>query len=285
MNHLIKSCFTIAMVGLFATSCQENNETPSQLSDSDILVAENEANMESLFEDIDDIGYEGLLLFESGGRIADRDKSPIHCATITHDKEQKTIIIDYGDGCTGWFGRERSGKIIITYTDRRFIPGAVHTMTFDNFFIDGIQIEGTRTRTNVSESTEDNLKFQTVLEGGKITWEDSTYATREANWVTTRIRASNPINDERILTGSASGINRDGANYTVEITKDIVWKRGCLSNLRVMIPVEGTKVKEIEGGSTIVIDYGDGTCDNLIDITKDGVTETVEFKRHKLKIH
>ena len=52
-----------------------------------------------------------------------------------------------------------------------------------------------------------------------------------------------------------------------------------------MVPVEGTKVKEVEGGSTVVIDYGDGTCDNLIDITKDGVTETVEYKGHKRKLH
>lgn len=285
MNHLIRSCFTVAVVGLFATSCQEDNETTSQLSDSDILIAENEATMESAFEDVDDIGYEGLLLFESGGRMEERKESPIRCATKTHDKELNIITIDFGDGCEDRFGKVRSGKIIITYTDRRFVPGAVHAITFENFFIDGIQIEGTRTRTNISESTEDTLKFQTVLEAGKVTWEDGTFATREADWITTRIRASNPINDERILTGGASGVTREGANYTVEITKDIVWKRGCLSNLRVMVPVEGTKVKEVEGGSTVVIDYGDGTCDNLIDITKDGVTETVEYKGHKRKLH
>ena len=45
-----------------------------------------------------------------------------------------------------------------------------------------------------------------------------------------------------------------------------------------MIPVEGIKVKKFEDGTIVTIDYGDGTCDNLVTITKDGVTETVELQ-------
>lgn len=159
------------------------------------------------------------------------------------------------------------------------MPGAIHRMTFEDFHIDGRMLDGTRTRTNISESENDNLKFKVVLENGRITWEDDTYSTREATWETTRIRTPNPINDERIRTGSASGMTRDKVHYTVAITKPIVWKRGCLFSVRVMIPVEGTKVKDFEDGQVITMDYGDGTCDNLVTITKDGVTETVELKR------
>lgn len=278
MNRSIKILTTIVVVLFFTTACQEDGENPNQLSEGDVLVAENEAVVESVFEDVDDIGFESLLYFESGGRIAESEDSPIHCAVKTHDKENKTITIDFGDGCIGKHGRERSGKIIISYTDRRFVPGAVHTITFNNFYIDGNKIEGTRIRTNISESTDDNLKFRIELINGKITFEDGTSATREAIWETTRIRTPNPINDERIRTGSANGINVDGIGYTVTITKPIVWKRGCLPTVRVMIPVEGVKVKEFEDGNTITIDYGDGTCDNLVTITKDGVSETVELR-------
>lgn len=159
------------------------------------------------------------------------------------------------------------------------MPGAIHTMTFEEFYIDGRMVEGTRTRTNISESENDNLKFKVVLENGRITWEDDTYSTREATWETTRIRTPNPINDERIRTGGASGMTRDKVNYSIAIIKPIVWKRRCLQSVRVMIPVEGTKVKDFEDGQVITMDYGDGTCDNLVTITKDGVTETVELKR------
>ena len=95
------------------------------------------------------------------------------------------------------------------------------------------------------------------------------------------MRTPNPINDERIRTGSASGVNKEGLNYTVTITKAIVWKRGCLPLKRIMIPVEGIKVKEFENGTSIAIDYGDGTCDNIVTITKDGLSETVELNKHR----
>lgn len=279
MKRSIKFLTAIIAVLFFAAACQEELENPNQLSEVDILSVENEAVVESAFEDIDDIGFESLLYFESGGRIEASEDSPILCAVRSHDRENKTIIIDYGDGCEGKYGRIRSGKIIITYTDRRFVPGAVHTITFNNFYIDGNKIEGTRIRTNISESTDDNLKFRIELIDGKITFEDGTSATREAIWETTRIRTPNPINDERIRTGSANGFNIDGIGYTVTITKPIVWKRGCLPTVRVMIPVEGTKVKEFEDGRIITIDYGDGTCDNLVTITTDGVSETIELKK------
>ena len=281
MKRSFKFLSTLALVLFIVTACQEQSENPNQLTATDVSLAENEAIAESTFEDIDDIAYESLLLFESGGRIADSEDSPIHCATKTHDKENKIITIDYGDGCTGRHGRERSGKIIINYTDRKFVPGAVHTLTFEDFYVDGKMVEGTRTRTNISASEDDYLRFRIELADGKITWEDGTFATRVATWETTRIRTPNPINDERIRTGEASGLNKEGLSYTVTITKAIVWKRACLPTKRIMIPVEGTKVKEFEDGTSITMDYGDGTCDNLVIITKDGVSETVELKGNR----
>ena len=281
MKRSLKLLAAFVAVLFFTTACQEETENPNQLSDEDVQTAQNEATVESAFEDVDDIGFESLLYLESGGRIAESEDSPIYCAIRSHDKENKTIIIDYGDGCIGKFGRERKGIIIVSYTDLRFVPGAVHTITFNNFYIDGNKIEGTRIRTNISESIDDNLKFRIELINGKVTFEDGTFATREAIWETTRVRTPNPINDERIRTGNASGVNRRGIGYTVTITKPLVWKRGCLPTVRVMIPVEGIKVKELENGVTITMDYGDGTCDNLVTITKDGVSKTVELKRFR----
>lgn len=281
MKHLFKFLGLAVVIVLFTTSCQEEGENPNQLSEVDLFSAENEAVVESAFEDIDDIGYESLFYVEQGGRIAVNEDSPLSCAERTHDLENKTITINYGEGCEGPQGRVRSGKIIITYTDRMYVPGSVITMTFENYFCDGKQIEGTRTRTNISESENDYLRFRIQLENGKVTWEDGTFATREADWEISRIRTPNPINDERIRTGSASGVNREGLGYTVTITKAIIWRRGCLPMRRVMIPVEGTKVRVLEDGSTCTIDYGDGTCDNIVTITKDGVTTEREIKRIK----
>ncbi len=235
--------------------------------------------MESILEDVDDITFYSLLS-ATNSRVAEDQDSPLRCAEVTHDHENKTIIIDFGDGCEDRRGRVRKGIIMITYTDHRFIPGAVQIITFNEFYIDGKKIEGLRTRENISESIEDPLKYRITLTNGKVTWEDGSFATREAEWVRTRIRAANPINDQIINEGNASGITRRDQNYTVEITKPIVWKRGCLPALRIFVPVAGIKVKTL-GDRVITIDFGDGECDNLYTVTKDGVTVEREFKRNR----
>lgn len=272
-SHLLAVIFTTAMV----TSCQQE-ENPNIISDIDVQAAESEAEMGSVLDDVDEITFYSMLS-TTNSRIAEDMDSPLSCAEVTHDKDNKTIIIDYGDGCEDRRGRIRKGIIIITYTDHRFVPGALQTITFNDFYIDGKKIEGLRTRENISESLEAPLKYRITLTNGKVTWEDGSFATREAEWTRTRIRAANPINDQIIKEGNASGKTRRGEVYTVEITKPIVWKRGCLPAVRIFVPVEGIKVKTI-GDRVITIDFGDGECDNIFTVTKDGVTVEREFKRH-----
>jgi hypothetical protein len=43
------------------------------------------------------------------------------------------------------------------------------------------------------------------------------------------------------------------------------------------VPVEGIKVTT-DGDSSIITDFGDGTCDYLVEVTKDGEIETVDLK-------
>ena len=46
------------------------------------------------------------------------------------------------------------------------------------------------------------------------------------------------------------------------------------------VPVEGIKVTD-DGEQTITTDFGDGTCDTLVEITKDGEVESVDLKTLK----
>ena len=43
------------------------------------------------------------------------------------------------------------------------------------------------------------------------------------------------------------------------------------------VPIEGTKVTN-DGDSSIITDFGDGACDSLVEVTKDGEVETVDLK-------
>lgn len=69
MKRSFKFLSTLAFVLFIVTACQEQSENPNQLTATDVSLAENEAIAESTFEDIDDIAYESLLLFESGKSV------------------------------------------------------------------------------------------------------------------------------------------------------------------------------------------------------------------------
>lgn len=273
----MKKVLFIPMIvaALVFASCSEESDG-SDISDAllEQLDTDSEAALESNYEDIEFISEAGLASLDEGGRT-ERD-TVLSCATIAHNQENKTVTIDYGDECIIRGGRVLSGKIIIVYTDRRLVPGASRTVTLENFFIDGVQVEGTRNWTNIAESLDDNPKFSITLVGGKLTFPDETSATREADHTKEWLRANNPLNDEFHVEGSAEGSTREDIRYEVEILETLVYKRACRLQ-RVFIPVSG--IKQITHGEDVaIINYGDGDCDNEVTITLNGETfiKTIE---------
>ena len=242
---------------------------------------EAEVTLDAGFEEVDDLGTASLdQVSFPNGRIAEDDR--FRCAEITHDTVTKTIIIDFGDGCPGRGDRIRRGRIIVDYTDRRFVPGSEIVITLEDFYIDSVHLEGIRRITNLSVDLDDNPTFSVVLSGGQATWPDGTFATREVDLIRTWIRASNPLEDEFHLDGVTSGLNRDGVSYSTQILSTLIRKNACLDQ-RIFIPVQG--IKEITRGDRVwVVDFGDGICDREVTVTSDGVVETVDLEargRHK----
>ena len=260
---------------LMLTACDSNDELVSTEISS--AITSDEAVLDSYFEDTDDVVFEAndKVAATNGRSAMDDDESLTRCAEITHDAGNKTITIDFGDGCEGPGGKIRSGKIIITYTDRKYVPGAIWVYTLEDYTVNGIALEGTKTLTNVTGIEHDYLSFNKLFEGGKATWPDGSFATREVNKTFTWIRAPRPVNDAFHVEGKASGITKDGVAYEVGIVSKLIYKRKC-RRAGVHIAVQGLK-SVVKGDEEVLIDFGDGECDNLVTITKNGESEMVDL--------
>ncbi len=278
MRKLFYLLSVAVLIGFTACSDDDGNGIVSIETDVD-----SEASIESTFEDIDNIAEAGMSELSAEGRV-ERDLL-LDCAEVTKDTANNMITIDYGtEGCVGPYGRVRTGKIIITHDGRRFIPGAFRTITFDNFYVDSVQVEGTRSVENISANLDDAPTFRITLQNGQLSFPDGTTATRTAEWTRTWIRASNPLDDIVTVYGFASGVSREEVSYssTVEDTDELVYKRGCQVG-RVRIAVQGIKTFTY-GDETVVIDYGDGECDNIVAVTRNGETQEREIDiRRKLR--
>lgn len=281
----IKSYLVLMLLGLFAACTDEG----FKLTNQDAEGVENEAATDSYFDDVDDMAGVALAADDatlngkandSGRKITVQD-GRFNCDGIVIEivpagdsspgHPKGTITINFGDGCTDLRGNVRKGIIVITYDGRRFAPGSVVTLTFDGYSINDVQLAGVRTVTNKTESTQDSPVFNIQLVGGKATWPDGSSATREVNLTRKWLRANNPLEDSWEVTGVAAGSNRNGTEYTMEITEALLYKRACAVSNRIFIPVAGTKVLVV-GDRQMIIDYGDGECDRAVRVTVNGET-------------
>jgi len=292
MRSVVSSGLVIGLILL--ASCEDKLEFNSR----DTSSVENEAVVDGYFEDADDMALtvvsadEGTLSGgrESAGRFIGKNKLDLRFAcettTVTIDFAlDNTIAIPHGiitvdfgtTGCTDSKGNTRKGKVIVEFKGRRFFPGSTVVATTDGYSINGVSLEGTRTVTNITGSKEESPKFNVVLENGKATWIDGSVATRDVNRVHEWIRATNPLNDEWHVTGTAGGTNRNNEVYEMNITSELVYKRECAISSRVFMAVQGTKELTVNG-RRLTIDYGTGECDRIVTISVDGQSKQVEVK-------
>lgn len=247
------------------SSCQEDSLTGSDPEDTENFTLDSQDDFYT--DDSEELGL-ALLSSEdlSNGKTKDGDPR-LTCATITTTGNQNTgtITVDFGEGCIDQRGNERRGKIIIEFEGRWNVPGSSWTVRFEDHFLNDIAVDGVRTVTNITESTDANQRFSVVLEEGTLVFPNGDVATRRVNRIRELERDENNILKRLIIYGTAEGNNRHGRGYNIEILEPLVYSRDCAGE-GVIIPVSGVK-KVTHGARQITIDYGDGECDNTVTIT------------------
>jgi len=203
----------------------------------------------------------------SGGRAAEDVDERFSCAEVTRTgtDESGTIVIDFGDGCTGPRGNVRKGKIVIEFSGRRNNPGSFWSMEFVDYFVNEISIAGLRTVSNISVSGTGVLKFKVDMENGVMTWPDGRIAKRRIHRIREHHRNDNNLLDRLIIYGTAEGNHRNGRGFFIEILEPLVYTRECKQQ-GIIIPVSGVKLIK-HGQREITVDYGDGACDDVVVIT------------------
>lgn len=278
----MSSNLMVLFVGLsimFLVSCNNDDTTPD-FSSEDIEDASMDAIEDSYFDDGDDLVGEAFTSTDqdlSGGRVSTDER--LVCATLTRtgSKANGSLRVDFGDGCTGPRGNVRAGAIVVTHIGDWRNAGSTWSFFYENYSVNGVQLEGERTVTIVS--TSDSLVVSDItLVGGKITWPDGRVATREVNHRREHERHENHLLDRLIIYGTASGTFRNGRGYSIEILERLIYRRACGAE-GVIIPVSGVKLIK-HGERELTVDYGDGTCDNIVLLTnKNGQSHRYEVKK------
>jgi hypothetical protein len=263
----------VIALGLLA-SCQDQE----RLTGEDATDVVSESLEDAYFEDVTDMGLAALDDKGFGGGREATDDRFNQCVTISVSPNstltEGSLIIDFGDGCTGPRGNTRAGIIHVAWSNGPAGNiGFTVVYTFDGYSINGVQLQGTRTVTRIApEGGENNVRHSITLDNGKATWPDGTFTTRESaferEWV------KDPENERITLDGEASGVNRRGKSYTMAIRETLEYRRACFLTQGIHMAVKGVKVFTV-GDRKIIIDYGDGRCDRIVTVTIGDLTRDV----------
>ncbi len=254
MNKYLFLIGLFVSTALFVSSCKKDDAT-----DADVVTSEDLATLEDFSAEIDQAADIAIEERGSGGT----------CPTVTLAQPwgtwPNTITIDYGaDGCLGPNGEHMlKGKIIITQTAEMFTAGAQRTKTFDNFYVDGVRVEGTKTWTNNGKDAAGNWSYTRTATDMKITYPDGSFATWNHTHTATLVQGGNtPTHWDNVwnITGNTSGTGRNGKTFSATIKEPLV-KRG---NCRWI--VEGV-IEFTRNGKTSTLDFGPGTCDRFARLT------------------
>jgi hypothetical protein len=268
------------------SSCKKD----TVLDQDSVDLADDDAVSDAIFEDVfNTVDYADIILdgFQKGESVKSEEfvvlSDSCPTVTITHPSDAvwpKTITVDYGTGCTGFYENTRAGKIIIVVTGPRRETGSKRTVTFDNYYINGIKVEGTHVLENKGFNSSQNLLVSVTLTGGKITLPDGKTIQRsfqhQREWIA-GLLTKNPWDDECLITGTAAGVNINGVAYTKTIMTALHWKRVC------RFVVSGVIEIEMAGYEPFEIDFGTGDCDAVATVTRGNDSKEITLRfRHRL---
>lgn len=216
------------------------------------------------------------FLFPYGGRYMIGQ-----CPNVTVDtlpgRFPLTITLDYGDSTVLNNGRVISGIIIIEVSAPPRTDGATRQIRYQHFAIDSIGIEGHATCEFRRGDSTDNGKFICNREM-TFSFPDSTHIVRTENrirnWISGLGTPFDPFDDEIHITGNANCIGSEGNVYSKVITRRLVKNGQC------RFITEGTVEFRVNGHLFGVLDYGNGTCDNVATMSRNGETKEIRIGRY-----
>lgn len=284
MKKIFAVLILLSVIVFSVSSCKKDDA--GSIPEEDIALAQDDAFIDAVFDDLDnmvlaevkaldDNDYQELIMKTTNTNIC-------YAVEVNHPDTTtfpKVITIDFGEECVVTYNGmtiTRSGIVTVTLTNRWWIPGAQHILTFSNFFFNGAKIEGTRTITNLGLDNRFRLTVDIVLENGKITFPDQRFITRDADHQSKYAFHLNPLNDTLWITGTAEGINILGEDYEREIIDPVVLVR-CSDYQYKWTPVEGKIALTNSERGQMSISYEGDNCTDMVILEKDGNRFTYQF--------
>jgi hypothetical protein len=275
-SALLKSGVIALLTATVLFACKKSS-TPSD-EDTTASLSTSATSSGDVYDDTYDVVMQNSEDNGLNGGRAITDGRADACATVTITPADtvtypKTMVIDYGTGCTSSTGITRKGKVTVTFSGKLRKAGTTVSVTYDGYYVNGYKVEGTYSITN--NSTGSGLSFTTSTTNGKVTFPNGQYFTHSGTKTfvqTAGIGTATFTDDTYSITGSFSNANSEGKSVSGTITTPLVKSMSCKNILSGVIQFTYNGIKG-------TLDFGSGACDNIATLTVGTKTYPITLPR------
>lgn len=191
------------------------------------------------------------------------------------------LTVDFGSGCVSQDGRQRSGKIIATFSDRWRSPGATVNVQLDDYTVNGFEVFGGLTLTNNGSNNSGDLNYTSNITNGQIitpTGDSASWnATLTYTWIEGQTTSfitdgvNGVLDDVYTIEGNGTGVSTRGIAYTSQITLPLRRELSCAFLTQGEIEITPT------AAPARVIDFGNGSCDSEVTLSVGPFTTNIDL--------
>jgi hypothetical protein len=201
----------------------------------------------------------------------------VECASVTVLYPDGTpfpriITIDFGEtNCQVRPNLWKRGKVIITVSDSLININANRIVTFDGFYINDQEVTGTRKITNLGSNPDGYMVFDISNDFSVGEW--NRQATGTKTWVA-GYDSMDFTDNVFLLDGSSSTTRPNEVVINRTITEPLRIDRSCGYITEGILSIQWN-------GNSAIIDFGDGTCDDVATITHNGEVFEIDLDRFR----
>lgn len=270
---LAAGLMAVATITIFFACKKDDKQSGDKRDTQTLAAAQSQAEVSAVYDDVFQVTLNTSFTESTltDGRVA----APTHAreldvcigtsveiTPVEIGAWPKTVIIDFGaNGCTS-NGRTRKGKLRFELTKFLFHSGGTAEVTFENYSVNDVKIEGTQTITNTT--TDNSFGYNYTVSNGVVTYPDGRVHTYTGTRTIQQTEGSASLldigDDVWSLTGNAQLTVLDTltntTNTAIISTAEALIKKGdCayVSKGILEVALNGYKAK---------INYGDGNCDD-----------------------
>jgi hypothetical protein len=265
-KFILRSLFLVAFAGILFSACKK--EVVNTLTQKESNADKNSTFAEQTFNQEQEVVDGAMLTPDSYKSTAEGLAIRSECLTVTFDITAMPwkATLDFGTtNCLCSDGKNRRGKIIVTFNGPLIDSGNYVSSTFENYFVNDNQVIGIRTVTNKGHNTAGHLNFDVDTDGSIVLANNGgtiTYITdHNREWT---VGESTPIDmndDVYTFSGNSSGTTVTNQAFTLVITTPLVYNVACGHF------VSGEFELTPEGEVVRTLNFGNGECDAIATVT------------------